>query len=49
MYLKQVEAAIEEAGDTDKEWAQSMLEEVSSILEYCHSEIAEKMKPSLVR
>jgi tetratricopeptide (TPR) repeat protein len=49
MYLNQVEAAIEEAGDTDKGWAQSMLDEVSSILEYCNSEIAEKMKPSLVR
>ena len=49
MYLKQVEAAIEEAGDRDKGWAESMLDEVSSILEYCNSEIAEKMKPSLVR
>jgi len=49
MYLKQVEAAIEEAGDRDKGWAESMLDEVSSILEYCNGEIAEKMKPSLVR
>jgi tetratricopeptide (TPR) repeat protein len=47
-YLNKVKGAIEEAGDIDKGWAHAMLEEVSSIREYCIREAAEKMEPSLV-
>jgi hypothetical protein len=32
----------------DKGWAHAMLEEVSSVREYCIREAAEKMEPSLV-
>ncbi len=42
-YLNQVEGIIREDGDLDKGWAQSMLEEVSSITEYCQREVANKM------
>ena len=47
-YLNQVKGAIGEAGDMDKGWAHAMLEEVSSVREYCIREAAEKMEPSLV-
>ncbi|KAL3807273.1 hypothetical protein ACHAXA_004089 [Cyclostephanos tholiformis] len=48
-YLNQVEGIIGETGDMDKRWAQSMLEEVLSLTEYCKREAANKMEPSLVR
>jgi tetratricopeptide (TPR) repeat protein len=48
-YLNQVESIIRENGDLDRGWAQSMLEEVSSITEYCQREAANEMEPSLVR
>jgi len=41
-YLNQVEDSIRRAGDIDENWAQSMLQEVSSMLDYCKKESAEK-------
>ncbi len=47
-YLNQVEEAIERAGDLDKTWSSSMLEEVSSVLDFCKREEAKKQEASLV-
>lgn len=37
-YLRQVEICIEKYGETDNEWADSMRQEVSDMLEYCKRE-----------
>ena len=47
-YLNQVETCIETSGDIDKSWAQSMLQEVSSILDHCKMEIIKKTEASLM-
>lgn len=46
-YLNQVEDTIGKAGDMDKEWAQSMIQEVFSILDYCKNELVKKNEASL--
>lgn len=48
-YLNQVEKSIVNSGDTEANWANSMLQEVSSVLEYCERESAKKAESSLVR
>lgn len=39
-YLNQVEEAIQCSGDAEKDWSESLLEEVSKILDYCHKNTA---------
>lgn len=47
-YLAQVEDSIEGAGAMDEPWAQDMRQQVSSMLEYCQRQLAEK-EASLVK
>ncbi|KAL7543635.1 hypothetical protein ACHAXR_012933 [Thalassiosira sp. AJA248-18] len=46
-YLNQVEGSIR-SGDIDKNWSQSILQEVSGMLEYCQKESAKKSEASIV-
>lgn len=48
-YLSQVEDSIENSGDLDKEWAELMLQEVSTMLNYCKQEATAKSEALFVR
>lgn len=43
-YLNRVEGSIESSGDTDKEWAYSIRQEVSSMLDFCKREASAKIE-----
>lgn len=46
-YLNQIEPTIRRSGDIDENWAHSMLEEASSILQFCQHESAKVKESSL--
>ena len=47
-YLASIEDIIISAGDMKEDWAQSMLQEVSSMSEYCKKELTKKSESTLV-
>ena len=47
-YLSQVESAISTSGDTEEDWAKSMLEEVSAVTNFCKAELQKQQDLSAV-